>query len=63
VRHDRPVRGRLLPGVRQLPGPPYAVILGGREEYGYHCESCQITWRMLIHDAAPAAGKTRSPAA
>jgi hypothetical protein len=32
---------------------PYAVILGGREEYGYHCRDCQITWRVLSHDATP----------
>ena len=28
---------------------PYAVILGGREEYGYHCQTCQITWRVLTY--------------
>ena len=33
---------------------PYAVILGGREEYGYHCQDCQITWRVLTHDPASA---------
>jgi transposase-like protein len=43
---------------------PYAVILGAREEYGYHCDACQITWRVLTHDPAttPADG-SRSPAA
>jgi hypothetical protein len=29
---------------------PYAIITGCREEYGYHCQSCQITWRVLGHD-------------
>jgi transposase-like protein len=38
---------------------PYTLILGGREEYGYHCETCQITWRVLTHDATT----NRSPAA
>ena len=28
---------------------PYAVIFGGREEYGYHCQTCQITWRVLSY--------------
>jgi transposase-like protein len=41
---------------------PYAVILGGREEYGYHCRDCQITWRVLSHDAT-AASANRSPSA
>lgn len=31
---------------------PYALILGAREEYGYHCPACQITWRVLSHDPA-----------
>ena len=39
---------------------PYAVILGAREEYGYHCEICQITWRVLVHDGDTAAAATGS---
>jgi transposase-like protein len=43
---------------------PYAVILGGREEYGYHCQECQVTWRVLTYDPGQAgADSTRSPAA
>jgi transposase-like protein len=42
---------------------PYAVILGGREEYGYHCADCQITWRVLTHGTTADAGTNRSPAA
>jgi transposase-like protein len=42
---------------------PHAVILGGREEYGYHCESCQITWRVLTYDSSQAGTDMRSPAA
>jgi transposase-like protein len=42
---------------------PYAAILGGREEYGYRCEACQITWRVFTHDATTAASANRSPAA
>jgi len=42
---------------------PYAIVLGGREEYGYHCQSCQITWRVLVYDGAAPAGSTRNPAA
>jgi transposase-like protein len=34
---------------------PYAVILGGREEYGYHCQDCQITWRVLTYPEPAAA--------
>jgi hypothetical protein len=61
--HDRAVRRGLLPWLRQLPGHPYAMILGAREEYGYHCQACQITWRVLVHDgSAPVVSKT-SPAA
>lgn len=26
---------------------PYAVILGGSEEYGYHCQDCGVTWPVL----------------
>jgi hypothetical protein len=43
---------------------PYAVILGGREEYGYHCQACQITWRVLTYTPGQAdSDHTRSPAA
>lgn len=42
---------------------PYAVVLGSREEYGYHCQACQITWRILVYDSAAAAASTRRPAA
>jgi transposase-like protein len=43
---------------------PYAVILGGREEYGYHCQDCQITWRVLTYTPGQAdTGERRSPAA
>ena len=40
---------------------PYAVILGTREEYGYHCQVCQVTWRVLTYDGDTAAAGTRSP--
>ncbi len=34
---------------------PYAVILGGTEEYGYQCQACQVSWPVLTHhDAIPA---------
>jgi transposase-like protein len=42
---------------------PYAVVFGAREEYGYHCQSCQITWRVLLYDGAAHAGSARNPAA
>ncbi len=42
---------------------PYAVILGGREEYGYHCQACQITWRVLVYNGTASAGTRKSPAA
>ena len=42
---------------------PYAIILGGREEYGYHCQACQITWRVLVYNGTASAGTRKSPAA
>jgi hypothetical protein len=34
---------------------PYAVIVGGSEEYGYQCQACQVTWPVLAHhDPIPA---------
>src|SRR5215472_9213790 len=33
---------------------PYAVIVGAREEYGYQCLACAVTWPVLSHpDSAP----------
>jgi len=42
---------------------PYALILGSHEEYGYHCQTCQITWRVLTcnGDTTAAAGTGSSP--
>jgi|SRR5215469_5828136 len=30
---------------------PWAVILGAREEYGYQCLACAVTWPVLAHSA------------
>src|SRR5215472_18650514 len=30
---------------------PYAVIVGAREEYGYQCLACAVTWPVLAHSA------------
>ena len=31
---------------------PYAVIIGGSEEYGYQCGTCAVMWPVLAHTAA-----------
>ena len=44
---------------------PYAVLVGGSEEYGYQCLACEVMWPVLIYPAstpAKAAGPKRSPA-
>jgi hypothetical protein len=28
---------------------PYAVIVGGSEEYGYQCLDCEVTWPVLAY--------------
>lgn len=34
---------------------PYAVIVGGSEEYGYQCQACQVSWPVLAHtESVPA---------
>jgi hypothetical protein len=45
---------------------PYAVIVGGTEEYGYQCLACEVMWPVLTYPAGNAtgsAGRKRSPAA
>ena len=41
---------------------PYAVIIGGSENYGYQCDDCAVTWPVLFHtgtpDPVPADGTT-----
>ncbi len=41
---------------------PYAVIIGGSEDYGYQCDDCAVTWPVLTHpetpDPVPADGTT-----
>ena len=45
---------------------PYAVLVGGSEEYGYQCLVCEVMWPVLTYPASKAAdsaGGARSPAA
>jgi hypothetical protein len=45
---------------------PYAVLVGGSEEYGYQCLVCEVMWPVLSCPAAIAAepgGRKRSPTA
>jgi hypothetical protein len=35
---------------------PYAVLIGGSEEYGYQCLACAVMWPVLTY---PAAATTR----
>jgi hypothetical protein len=30
---------------------PYAVLVGGSEEYGYQCLACQVMWPVLTYPA------------
>ena len=30
---------------------PYAVLVGGSEEYGYQCLACQVMWPVLTDPA------------
>jgi hypothetical protein len=44
---------------------PYAVLVGGSEEYGYQCLACEVMWPVLTYPPAKAADpppRTRSPA-
>ena len=45
---------------------PYAILLGGTEEYGYQCLVCEVMWPVLSHptrDNGEPVGDKRSPAA
>ena len=28
---------------------PYAVVVGGSEEYGYQCQVCEVMWPVMIY--------------
>ena len=44
---------------------PYAVLVGGTEEYGYQCLACQVMWPVLTYPAATTSksGGPEAPAA
>jgi formate dehydrogenase maturation protein FdhE len=45
---------------------PYAVIVGGSEEYGYQCQVCEVMWPVMIYAGSSAtdpAGHKPGPAA
>jgi transposase-like protein len=35
---------------------PYAVVVGGSEEYGYQCQVCEVTWSVMIYAGSGTAG-------
>jgi hypothetical protein len=39
---------------------PYAVLVGGTEEYGYQCLTCQVMWPVLTY-TGPAAASPGEP--
>ena len=43
---------------------PYAVLVGGSEEYGYQCLACQVMWPVLTYPGISTGGAERqqSPA-
>jgi hypothetical protein len=44
---------------------PYAVLIGGTEEYGYQCLACAVMWPVLTYSGPAASPGERqdSPAA
>jgi hypothetical protein len=45
---------------------PYAVLVGGAEEYGYQCLACAVMWPVLTYPGTAATAsddRHRSPAA
>ncbi len=45
---------------------PYAVLVGGTEEYGYQCLTCEVMWPVLSYPPGSATDRSRrtpSPAA
>jgi hypothetical protein len=50
-----PYTGDCCPACGSAQVLPYAVLIGGTEEYGYQCLTCQVMWPVLTypstHDA------------
>jgi hypothetical protein len=45
---------------------PYAVLVGGSEEYGYQCLACEVMWPVLTYparDGAELVAREQGPAA
>ena len=45
---------------------PYAVLVGGSEEYGYQCLTCEVMWPVLTYparDGAELVAREQGPAA
>jgi hypothetical protein len=43
---------------------PYAVLIGGAEEYGYQCLACAVMWPVLTYPGAVTGrGEQHNPAA
>jgi transposase-like protein len=41
--------GDTCPACTSADVTPYAVFMGGSEEYGYQCQDCQVSWPVLTH--------------
>jgi hypothetical protein len=45
---------------------PYAVLVGGAEEYGYQCLACEVMWPVIFYggnEESAQHGCKRNPAA
>ena len=58
--------GDCCPACGSIQVIPYAVLVGGCEEYGYQCLACAVMWRVLTYPGPAAASsgeRQESPAA
>jgi len=53
--------GDTCPACASTDVTPYAVIIGGGEEYGYQCQHCQVSWPVLTHTETLPAIPAASP--
>jgi hypothetical protein len=45
---------------------PYAILIGGAEEYGYQCLACEVMWPVILYagsEEPSRPGPNRNPAA
>ena len=55
--------GDCCPACGSIQVIPYAVLIGGSEEYGYQCLACAVMWPVFTYPGTASSGEQKETSA